>query len=72
MSEAVLPVPHMSSWNRQELIHLSYIFKLDVHLQANVSYCRHCTHFVLLENTLQISSKYGGDDDDGDVDNDEQ
>ena len=66
----------MSSWNRQELIYLSYIFKLDVHLQANVSYCRHCTHFVLLENTLQISSKYGGGggggDDDDDVDNDEQ
>ena len=71
MSEAVLLVPHMSSWNRQELIYLPYILKLDVHLQANVSYCRHCTHFVLLENTLQISSKYGDDDDDDD-DNDEQ
>ena len=63
----------MSSWNGQEQIYLSYIFKLDVHLQANVLYCRSCTHFVFLESTLWISSKYGGDGGGGgDDDNDGQ
>ena len=56
----------MSLWNGQKLIYLSYNFKLDVQLKANVSYCRHCTYFVLLESTLQISSKYEGEDDDND------
>ena len=55
-SEAVLLVPHMSLQNGQELIYLSYMFKLDVQAQANVSYCRHCTYFVLLESTFKISS----------------
>ena len=55
MSEAVLLVPHMSSWNGQEQIYVSYIFKLDVHLQGNVSYYRHCTHFVLLVSTCGLA-----------------
>jgi hypothetical protein len=62
----------MSSWNGQEQVYLSYIFKLDVHLQDNVSFCRHCTHFVSLEITLQISSEHGDDDDDDDEHNDGQ
>ena len=63
MSEAVLLVPHMSSCNGQEQMYLSCILKLDVHLQANVLYRRHCTHFAFLESILQISSKFDDDDD---------
>ena len=63
MSETIHLVPHMSSWNGQEQIYLSYILKLDVQLQAKVSFYGHCTHFVFLESRLWISSKYGDGDD---------
>ena len=71
MSETILLVPHVSSWNGQEQIYRSYILKLYVQLQANVAFYRHCTHFVFLESRLWIRSKYCDDDDDDD-DDDEQ
>ena len=69
MSETILLVPHMSSWNGHERIYLSFILKLDVQLQANVAFYRRCT---FLESTLQIRSKYGGGGDDGDDDDDDE
>jgi hypothetical protein len=38
MSEAVPLVPHMPSCHRQEQLCFVYLFKLDVHQQANVLY----------------------------------
>jgi hypothetical protein len=37
MSDAVPVLPHMPSWHEQGQLYVSYLFKLDVHLQANVS-----------------------------------
>jgi hypothetical protein len=53
--EAVPPVPHIPSWYGQEQLYLSYLFKLDVHLQVNVLQCGLCTHFVFLQCMLWIS-----------------
>ena len=74
MSETILPVRHMSSWLGQDKFTLLH-FMFDVHLHANVLWCRHCTHFVFLQCKLQMSWKCcdnGDDDDDDDDDNDEQ
>jgi hypothetical protein len=65
MSEAILLAPDMSSQNEQEQIYHSYIFKLDVYLQANVAhilyflkaYCRSAQNMVMMMMMTMMGSR---------------